>query len=202
MSIVAALLAFILAWACFVCSPRRASVVLSVSCVLLTLAASMTMTQASAGSYSNDELLRGSTVVAAGGEANQESTAGTVASNTYGYDVPGLLRVSHAVVATNSVVDDILPKPDVTDPKLQNVVDDLYKGTTNPGRVGTGTTADAVRAEFESGQATAGKFHFQKAEQYSNALRSLLKKGNLGAQDRLVAQSLLDVLQNALKGKP
>ena len=118
------------------------------------------------------------------------------------YDALHLLRVACTVKATKTVVDDILPKPNVTEPKLQNVVDDLYKGTANPNRVGTGTTADAVRNEVATGQATGGRFHTQKAEQYSNALRSLLKKGNLSSRDRLVAQSLIDDLQNALGKQP
>jgi hypothetical protein len=32
----------------------------------------------------------------------------------------------------------LLPKPIVSDAKLGNYVNDLYKGTTNPNRVGTG----------------------------------------------------------------
>jgi hypothetical protein len=90
----------------------------------------------------------------------------------------------------------------VSDPKLSNIVDDLYKGTTNPNRVGTGTTADAVRNEILTGQPTGGTFHTMKAEQYSNALRSVLKSADLSASDRLVAQSLLDDLQNALATTP
>jgi hypothetical protein len=93
-----------------------------------------------------------------------------------------------------------LAKPQVSDTKLTNIVNDLYKGTTNPNRSGTGTTADAVRSELRTGQPTGGRFHSQKAIDYSNALKKLLDGGQLNAQDRLVAQSLLDDLQNALKG--
>lgn len=35
----------------------------------------------------------------------------------------------------------VIPTPEVASTKLQNIVNDLHKGTTNPGRVGTGTTA-------------------------------------------------------------
>lgn len=38
-------------------------------------------------------------------------------------------------------------KPEVSDPKLNNIVDNLHKGVSNPQRVGDGTTADAVRHE-------------------------------------------------------
>jgi hypothetical protein len=76
--------------------------------------------------------------------------------------------------ATNTV-DDILPTPVVSNTKLQNIVNDLYKGTTNPGRVGTGTTADAVRNELVTGLATGGKFHSEKAQIYINGLNKVLK---------------------------
>lgn len=97
----------------------------------------------------------------------------------------------------------VLPTPRVSNPKLQNIVSDLYKGTTNPSRVGTGTTADAVRNELLTGQATAGRFHIQKAEEYSRALQNWLAHNPDAAySDRLVAQSLLDDLQAALAGAP
>jgi hypothetical protein len=107
---------------------------------------------------------------------------------------------SRSFVATNTV-DDILPTPVVSNTKLQNIVNDLYKGTTNPGRVGTGTTADAVRNELATGLATGGKFHSEKAQIYINGLNKVLKQ-DLTASDRLVAQSLLDDLTNALGGVP
>jgi hypothetical protein len=45
-------------------------------------------------------------------------------------------------------------KPSVTDPNLQNIMNDLYKGTTNPNRVGSCTTADAICNELRTGQPT------------------------------------------------
>lgn len=98
-------------------------------------------------------------------------------------------------------VDDVLPKPKVSDPKLQNYVDNLYKGTTNPARVGTGTTADAVRNELATGQPTGGTFHSIKAQETINGFERWLRT-NPGASysDRLVAQSLLDDLRSALGG--
>jgi hypothetical protein len=39
----------------------------------------------------------------------------------------------------------LLPKPGVLDPKLQNYVNDLYKGTAvNPNRIGTGSGSGSV----------------------------------------------------------
>jgi len=97
----------------------------------------------------------------------------------------------------------MLPKPNVTDPKLRNLVDNLYKGTSNPNRTGTGTTADAVRAELATGQSTAGKLHIQKAEETVRGLQNWLQKHpNASYSDRLVAQSLLNDLLHALGRSP
>ena len=93
-----------------------------------------------------------------------------------------------------------LPTPQVDNPKLQNVVNNLYKGTTNPGRVGDGTTSDAVRSENQTGLPTGGFFHTTKAQESVRALKNLLARGKLSPHDRVVAQSLLDDLNDALKG--
>jgi hypothetical protein len=92
-----------------------------------------------------------------------------------------------------------LSKPTISDPKLQNIVNDLYKGVANPNRIGTGTTADAIRNELLTGQSTSGRFHITKGQEYSRALEKWLNKiPNASYQDRLAAQSLLDDLKNAL----
>lgn len=97
----------------------------------------------------------------------------------------------------------ILPTPGVGSPKLQNIVDDLYKGTTNPGRIGTGTTADALRYELSTGQRVFGRSHLQKAGDSLRGLENWLK-ANPGApcHDRLVARSLADDLLDALGSAP
>lgn len=127
--------------------------------------------------------------------ATQEGSA-SLAAEGRGTSTTPLARS----IATNTV-DGFLPKPIVSNTKLQNIVNDLYKGTTNPGRVGTGTTADAVRSELATGLATGGKFHSEKAQIYINGLNKVLRQ-DLTASDRLVAQSLLDDLTNALGGVP
>lgn len=93
----------------------------------------------------------------------------------------------------------ILATPKVENLKLQNIISDLYKGTTNPNRIATGTTADAVRQELITGKPTFGRFHIQKAQDYSRALENwLIKNPNSAYKDRLVAQSVLNDLKNAL----
>lgn len=92
--------------------------------------------------------------------------------------------------------------PKVADNKLGNIVSDLFKGTKNPNRVGSGTTADAIRRELATQTPTAGRMHIQKGHQYVRALRNWLRKNpEASPQDRQVAQELLDDLNDALKGK-
>lgn len=93
--------------------------------------------------------------------------------------------------------------PKVGNPKLQNIINDLYRGTTNPNRVGTGTTADAIRHELATGQAVGGRFHIQKGTEYARALENWLRANpNAPYRDRVVAQSVLDDLRSALGGGP
>ncbi|HEY2220962.1 MAG TPA: hypothetical protein VGI02_02830, partial [Actinomycetospora sp.] len=90
-------------------------------------------------------------------------------------------------------------RPDVTDPRLRNIVNSLYRGAGSETRAGTGTTADAVRYERASGNSVKDKFHTEKANNSVRALRSWLRR-NLGASvaDRQVAQQEYDDLLDAL----
>lgn len=95
--------------------------------------------------------------------------------------------------------------PIVNDPKLKNIAKDLYKGANTPNPIGTGSTADAVRSEMQTGLpvgTTNPAFHSTKARQYAQALEKWLS-GNphADAHDRLVAQTLRDDLRSALKCK-
>ena len=71
----------------------------------------------------------------------------------------------------------------VSNKKLQNIVNDLYKGQDRSDIIGNGTTMDAVRSEMRTGQSTKGKFHMQKLKQYLNALRRRLRAGDLNSSD-------------------
>lgn len=90
-------------------------------------------------------------------------------------------------------------KPSVTDPKLNNIVNPLYKGTSNSDRVGDGTTADAVRHERSTNEDVHGKTHSIKARESIRALdRWLRKNPNAPAEDRHIAQQERDNLHDAL----
>ncbi len=102
---------------------------------------------------------------------------------------------------TGNVVAPTTVAPTVTDPKLKNYVDNLYKGARGPNPIGTGSTADAVRNELLTGLPTHGRFHSQKAQETINGLTNWLRKNpNASHHDRLVAQSLIDDLKAALGG--
>lgn len=111
--------------------------------------------------------------------AVQQGTASAYDAVSYAYDAPSMLSSQSAAasyvrgppsgpaavswgqsafvrdrgVAANTV-DNILPTPQVSSTRLQNLVDNLYKGTTNPNRVGTGTTMDAIRSVMATGVPT------------------------------------------------
>lgn len=92
-----------------------------------------------------------------------------------------------------------MSKPVVSDTKLGGLMDDLYR---DGAKIGTGSTADAVRYETEAGLPVGGVFHTQKAEDYSVALQRWLDLNpNASFSDRSAAQNVLRDLQNALKVK-
>jgi hypothetical protein len=96
-----------------------------------------------------------------------------------------------------------LPVPKVGDPKLGNIVSDLFKGAKGPNPIGTGSTMDALRNEIATGAMTHGRFHTQKAFDNIRALESWLRKNpNAASHDRLVAQSLLDDLYEVTSRLP
>lgn len=91
--------------------------------------------------------------------------------------------------------------PKVANPKLANLVSDLYKGARGPKPIGTGSTADAIRHELATGLPTHGYYHSDKGRQYINALNNWLRKNpNADYYDRVVAESLRMDLEAALQG--
>lgn len=85
--------------------------------------------------------------------------------------------------------------------RLQNLVDNLYKGTTNPNRVGNSTTMDAIRQELATGAPTGGRAHVTKGQGILRSLDNWLRHNpNAEYYDRLVAQSRADELSTALRG--
>ncbi len=91
----------------------------------------------------------------------------------------------------------------LADQKLQNIINNLYKGTPNPDRVGNSTTMDAIKEEMRTGQPVGGTFDSIKGAESAKGLQNWLQRNpNAPYGDRVVAQSLLDELRGAMGGKP
>ena len=92
-----------------------------------------------------------------------------------------------------------MDRPAVKDPKLDSVMEEIYR----PGaKVGSGSTAAAVREEAATGMRVGGKLHALKAEQYIKYLGDWLRKNpNAAPGDRAAAENVIRDMQNALSGK-
>jgi filamentous hemagglutinin len=92
-----------------------------------------------------------------------------------------------------------MEKPAVQNAKLGSLLDDLYR----PGaKIGSGSTAAAVRAELATGGTVGGRLHGQKAADYVEALQRWLRTNPAAAAaDRAAAENVMRDLQNALAGR-
>ncbi|MFO6484887.1 type IV secretion protein Rhs [Escherichia coli] len=70
-------------------------------------------------------------------------------------------------------------KPDVTDSNLKNIIDNLYRPNA---KVGSGSTADAVRYKLATGEKVGGRGHVLKAQDYTRALQDWLDKNPTASQ--------------------
>lgn len=91
------------------------------------------------------------------------------------------------------------PRPDVSDAKLQNYVNDLFKGVEKRSRIGDGTTMDAIRHELRTGETVHGRRHVLKGEEILRGLtRWLEENAHASAADRDLAAQLADEIRRAL----
>jgi len=101
----------------------------------------------------------------------------------------------------NSSNIDLDVKPKVDSSKLQNFINSLYKGQGNPNQIGNGTTMDAIRYEFSTGNLVEGKSHANKGKEFISGINKLINSGTLSDSDLAVAKAIVEDLQNALLGK-
>ncbi len=97
------------------------------------------------------------------------------------------------------------PRPNATDQKLKNYIDNLWHGSTSPNRLGDGTTFDALRNEIRTGRPTGpppGRWHFEKAAQTAKDIKNWLDGPgrNASAADRQIAEDLLRRFRDAYRG--
>lgn len=93
-----------------------------------------------------------------------------------------------------------MERPEVSDPELSSLLDDLYRPDA---KVGSGSTAAAVRQEMQTGEAVGGRFHTQKAQNMVTALERWSTRNATTASpgDRAAAENVMRDLKNALGGR-
>jgi RHS repeat-associated protein len=110
----------------------------------------------------------------------------------------GLEGAAEAANTRALVAELSLMKPNVTNPKLAEIVNELFQTTDKL----PGGTAGAVRWEMRTGELLSPKGHFQEAVELVTQLDRFLKNNpGISANDQGVAKELIRDLQNALGGK-
>jgi hypothetical protein len=67
-------------------------------------------------------------------------------------------------------------------------------------KVGSGSTADAIREELVSGNQVGGKYHFEKGEIYRRGLEKWIQNNPTAPSgDRAIAENLFRDLNNAMR---
>jgi hypothetical protein len=80
-------------------------------------------------------------------------------------------------------------------PKLRNLISQMYRPNAT---IGSGSTADAIRYELQTGELLSKSGHMTKGQEMRTALLRLMKDGNLDPGDSQIAHHLLNDLQSAL----
>ncbi|MDQ3960325.1 MAG: hypothetical protein M3255_08645, partial [Pseudomonadota bacterium] len=82
----------------------------------------------------------------------------------------------------------------VENKKLENIIKDLYR---EKAKVGSGSTADAIRHELQTGDLVGGRSHIRKGQDALRGIEKLLGQG-LSAGDKQKAGFLANDLRDAL----
>ena len=91
-----------------------------------------------------------------------------------------------------------MAKPATTDSELSDAMAEMYR---EGARVGSGSTAAAVRHERATGGTVGGRTHIQKAQGYVRFLERWLRTHpNASPGDRAAAEDVLRDLRDALDG--
>ncbi len=91
------------------------------------------------------------------------------------------------------------PKPSVKDPALRRIVEQNYRPNA---KVGSGSTADAIRLEKKTGTPVGGRFHEQKGRDTLRSLKKWVKKNEFSDKvsdpDKQAAKNMIKDLEDAL----
>ena len=85
-----------------------------------------------------------------------------------------------------------------SNPRLVNMIDQLYRPTA---KVGSGSTADAIRHEMRTGELLSKSGHFLKGMQSRTALLRIFRGQPLTAAEKELVWRILVDIQNALSGR-
>ena len=86
-------------------------------------------------------------------------------------------------------------RPEVSNPDLKSIIDDLYSGQGKKGQVGNGTMMDAIRYERITRGKVGKKRHSQKGKMKIIELENLLS--DLSRQDKRVARNIIKEIKSA-----
>ena len=135
----------------------------------------------------------GETVAKIAVKKSAEAVAKRIAETT---GIDAAKDASHAAYVDSLRAD--MEKPVVSDPRLKFLVNELYRADA---KIGSGSTAAAIRKEMREGVKVGNKRHSQKAEQMIEPLQKWLDtspKARPG--DRAAAENIIRDMLNALKG--
>jgi hypothetical protein len=158
-----------------------------------------------------------SSVVASGlGLVGKTGTLFAGSAGGYGRSLASLLGGSGPKIVTKSVAKDAhnfarnrvqheafkadlrqnMQKPVISDAKLQSFIDQLYRPNA---KIGSGSTADAVREEMRTGQPVGEKFHAQKSQDALPKLQKWLQNTPTASPgDRAAVENIIYDLHDAL----
>ena len=112
-------------------------------------------------------------------------------------DLSAANRIAHE--AYKDILRAQMSKPIVANVELQNILDELYRANA---KIGSGSSAAALRYEKVTGMSVSGKFHEIKVMDKSRELTKWLKNNpTASAGDRAAAENVLRDMSNALKGR-
>ena len=110
-------------------------------------------------------------------------------------DLSAANRIAHE--AYKDILRAQMSKPIVANVELQNILDELYRANA---KIGSGSSAAALRYEKVTGMSVSGKFHEIKVMDKSRELTKWLKNNpTASAGDRAAAENVLRDMSNALK---
>ena len=130
----------------------------------------------------------------------------TLLADSYEISAAGTIIGAKVISGLSSVAAPIIGKilnnresllNSVTNEKLKNIINNLYR----PGaKIGSGSTADAIRYELQTGDLLSKTGHMQKGKDYLTGLNNLLEKENLSITDNAVTKFLIKDLTDAIEG--